>query len=140
VDFQEEALAAGCFFQGDHPLGWAQKGLWGPESSAQWLRFCHLFVCLRSAKCQARGPCLWKRWAFSLRRHFIVSFIFAGHLLIIRPVIYRPPTTAERRAWILSRDVLHHHGWRPGGNVIEFVFSPLGLIPSGNRHARTGED
>ncbi len=66
----------------------------------------------------------------------VVSFIFADLLIIPILLIYRRYYGA-RVAWLLFGTF--YATMAAAGYVIELVFAPLGLIPTGPRHAHTGE-
>jgi len=67
----------------------------------------------------------------------VVSFIFAD-LIIIPILIIYAKYYGRRMAWFLFGTF--YLTMAAAGYVIEFVFSPLGLIPSGARHANVGDD
>jgi uncharacterized protein len=66
----------------------------------------------------------------------VVSFIFADLLIVPILMIYRRYYGA-RTAWLIFGTF--YATMVGAGYVIEVVFAPLGLIPSGPRHAHTGE-
>ncbi|MDP9092961.1 MAG: permease [Actinomycetota bacterium] len=67
----------------------------------------------------------------------VVAFIFADLIIIPILLIYRKYYGA-RMAWFLF--ATFYATMAAAGYVIEFVFSPLGLAPSGARHANVGAD
>jgi uncharacterized membrane protein YraQ (UPF0718 family) len=67
----------------------------------------------------------------------VVSFIFADLLIIPLLLIYKKYYYGAKMAWFLFGTF--HATMVAAGYVIEFVFAPLGLIPS-TRHASVGED
>ncbi len=67
----------------------------------------------------------------------VISFIFAD-LIIIPILIIYAKYYGRRMAWFLFGTF--YATMAAAGYVIEFVFSPLGLIPSGPRHASVGDD
>jgi uncharacterized membrane protein YraQ (UPF0718 family) len=66
----------------------------------------------------------------------VVSFIFADLLIIPILLIYRRYYGA-RVAWLLFGTF--YLTMAAAGYVIELVFAPLGLVPTGTRHAHTGD-
>jgi hypothetical protein len=66
----------------------------------------------------------------------VISFVFADLIIVPILFIYRR-YYGTRMALILF--ATFYGAMVAAGYVIEFVFGPLGLIPSGPRHARTGE-
>ncbi|PZS03614.1 MAG: hypothetical protein DLM56_08530 [Pseudonocardiales bacterium] len=67
----------------------------------------------------------------------VVAFIFADLIIIPILLIYRKYYGAKM-AWFLF--ATFYATMAAAGYVIEFVFSPLGLAPTGARHAKIGED
>jgi uncharacterized membrane protein YraQ (UPF0718 family) len=67
----------------------------------------------------------------------VVAFIFADLIIIPILLIYRKYYGA-RMAWFLFGTF--YATMVAAGYVIEFVFGPLGLVPTGARHAKTGEN
>jgi uncharacterized membrane protein YraQ (UPF0718 family) len=65
----------------------------------------------------------------------VVAFIFADLIIVPILFIYRKYYGA-RMAWFLFGTF--YVSMAAGGYVIEFVFSPLGLVPTGPRHANVG--
>jgi uncharacterized membrane protein YraQ (UPF0718 family) len=66
----------------------------------------------------------------------VISFIFADLLIVPILLIYRRYYGA-RTAWLIFSTF--YATMVAAGYVIEVIFAPLGLIPSGPRHAHTGE-
>jgi uncharacterized membrane protein YraQ (UPF0718 family) len=65
----------------------------------------------------------------------VISFVFAD--LIIVPLLFiYAKYYGKRMAWFLF--ATFYATMAAAGYVIEFVFGPLGLIPSGPRHAKVG--
>jgi len=76
-------------------------------------------------------------WNGGISLSGVVSFIFAD-LIIIPILIIYAKYYGRRMAWFLFGTF--YLTMAAAGYVIEFVFSPLGLIPGGARHANVGDD
>ena len=67
----------------------------------------------------------------------VISFIFADLIIIPLLLIYAK-YYGRRMAWFLFGTF--YATMAAAGYVIEFVFGPLGLVPTGGRHADVGDD
>jgi uncharacterized protein len=67
----------------------------------------------------------------------VVSFIFADLIIIPILLIYRKYYGGRMAAFLA---VTFYVTMVAAGYVIELVFTPLGLVPTGARHARVGDD
>jgi uncharacterized membrane protein YraQ (UPF0718 family) len=111
----------------DHPLA---ARLWGPLIGP--LVAVVTFVCSIG-----NVPLAAVLWNGGISFGGVVSFIFAD--LIIIPILFIYAKYYGRKmAWFLFGTF--YLTMVAAGYIIEFVFSPLGLIPSGPRHAKVGED
>jgi len=114
-------------FLSDHPL--AAK-LWGPLVGP--------LVAVASFVCSIGNvPMAAVLWNGGISFGGVVAFIFADLLIIPLLLIYRKYYGA-RMAWLLFGTF--YATMAGAGYVIEFVFGPLGLVPSGERHASIGND
>jgi len=114
-------------FFADHPL--AAK-LWGPLIGPA--------VAVVTFVCSIGNvPLAAVLWNGGISFGGVVSFIFAD-LIIIPILIIYAKYYGKRMAWFLFGTF--YSTMAAAGYVIEFVFSPLGLIPSGARHANVGDD
>ncbi len=111
----------------DHPL--AAK-LWGPLIGP--LVAVVTFVCSIG-----NVPLAAVLWNGGISFGGVVSFIFAD-LIIIPILLIYAKYYGKQTAWLLFGTF--YLTMAAAGYIIEFVFSPLGLIPSGTRHARVGGD
>jgi len=66
----------------------------------------------------------------------VISFVFADLIIIPLLLIYAK-YYGKRMAWFLF--ATFYATMAAAGYVIEFVFGPLGLVPSGPRHASVGD-
>ncbi len=114
------------FFAG-HPL--AAK-LWGPLIGP--LVAVVTFVCSIG-----NAPVAAVLWNGGISFGGVVAFIFADLIIIPLLVIYAK-YYGRRMAALLF--VTFYATMAAAGYVIEFVFGPLGLVPSGPRHADIGDD
>jgi uncharacterized membrane protein YraQ (UPF0718 family) len=114
------------FFSG-HPL--AAK-IWGPIIGP--LVAIVTFVCSIG-----NVPLAAVLWNGGISFGGVVSFIFADLLIIPILFIYKKYYGA-RMAWFLLGTF--YVTMVAAGYVIELVFAPLGLVPSGPRHANVGQD
>jgi uncharacterized membrane protein YraQ (UPF0718 family) len=114
------------FFSG-HPL--AAK-IWGPIIGP--LVAIVTFVCSIG-----NVPLAAVLWNGGISFGGVVSFIFADLLIIPILFIYKKYYGA-RMAWFLLGTF--YLTMVAAGYVIELVFAPLGLVPSGPRHANVGQD
>ena len=67
----------------------------------------------------------------------VIAFIFADLIIIPLLLIYAK-YYGRHMAWFLF--ATFYATMASAGYVIEFVFGPLGLVPSGSRHADVGDD
>ena len=67
----------------------------------------------------------------------VIAFIFADLIIIPLLLIYAK-YYGRRMAWFLF--ATFYATMASAGYVIEFVFGPLGLVPTGSRHADVGDD
>src|SRR6266567_6123299 len=111
----------------DHPL--AAK-LWGPLIGP--IVAVVTFVCSIG-----NAPLAAVLWNGGISFGGVVSFIFAD-LIIIPILIIYAKYYGRRMAWFLFGTF--YATMAAAGYVIEFVFSPLGLIPDGPRNANVGDD
>ncbi len=111
----------------DHPL--AAK-LWGPLIGP--LVAVVTFVCSIG-----NAPLAAVLWNGGISFGGVISFIFAD-LIIIPILIIYAKYYGRRMAWFLFGTF--YATMAAAGYVIEFVFSPLGLIPDGPRNANVGDD
>ncbi|HKF32285.1 MAG TPA: permease [Jatrophihabitantaceae bacterium] len=114
-------------FLTDHPL--AAK-LWGPLIGP--LVAVVTFVCSIG-----NAPLAAVLWNGGISFGGVVSFIFAD--LIIIPILFIYAKYYGRRMAVFLF-VTFYLSMAAAGYVIEFVFGPLGLIPSGARNADVGDD
>jgi uncharacterized membrane protein YraQ (UPF0718 family) len=114
------------FFSG-HPL--AAK-IWGPIIGP--LVAIVTFVCSIG-----NVPLAAVLWNGGISFGGVVSFIFADLLIIPILLIYKKYYGA-RMAWFLLGTF--YVTMVAAGYLIELVFAPLGLVPSGPRHANVGQD
>jgi uncharacterized membrane protein YraQ (UPF0718 family) len=114
------------FFSG-HPL--AAK-IWGPIIGP--LVAIVTFVCSIG-----NVPLAAVLWNGGISFGGVVSFIFADLLIIPILLIYKKYYGARMAWFVLGTFYLTMVA---AGYVIEFVFAPLGLVPSGPRHANVGQD
>ena len=114
-------------FLTDHPL--AAK-LWGPLIGP--LVAVVTFVCSIG-----NAPLAAVLWNGGISFGGVVSFIFAD--LIIIPILFIYAKYYGRRIAVFLF-VTFYLSMAAAGYVIEFVFAPLGLIPSGARNADVGDD
>jgi len=114
-------------FFADHPL---VAKLWGPLIGP--IVAVVTFVCSIG-----NAPLAAVLWNGGISFGGVVSFIFAD-LIIIPILIIYAKYYGRRMAWFLFGTF--YLTMAAAGYVIEFVFSPLGLIPSGARHASVGDD
>jgi len=114
-------------FLTDHPL--AAK-LWGPLIGP--LVAVVTFVCSIG-----NAPLAAVLWNGGISFGGVVSFIFAD--LIIIPILFIYAKYYGRRIAVFLF-VTFYLSMAAAGYVIEFVFGPLGLIPSGARNADVGDD
>jgi uncharacterized protein len=114
-------------FLSDHPL--AAK-LWGPLIGP--LVAVVTFVCSIG-----NAPLAAVLWNGGISFGGVVSFIFADLIIIPLLIIYGK-YYGRRMAMFLF--VTFYVTMAAAGYVIEFVFGPLGLIPSGPRNADVGDD
>jgi uncharacterized membrane protein YraQ (UPF0718 family) len=111
----------------DHPL--AAK-LWGPLIGP--LVAVVTFVCSIG-----NVPLAAVLWNGGISFGGVVSFIFAD--LIIIPILFiYAKYYGKKMAWFLFGTF--YATMAAAGYILEFVFSPLGLIPAGPRHASVGND
>jgi uncharacterized membrane protein YraQ (UPF0718 family) len=113
-------------FFSDHPL---LAKLWGPLIGP--LVAVVTFVCSIG-----NVPLAAVLWNGGISFGGVVAFIFADLIIIPILFIYRKYYGAKM-AWFLFGTF--YATMAAAGYVIEFVFSPLGLSPSGPRHANVGE-
>src|SRR5262249_49456654 len=114
-------------FLTDHPL--AAK-LWGPLIGP--IVAVVTFVCSIG-----NAPLAAVLWNGGISFGGVVSFIFADLIIIPLLVIYAKYYGRRMAAFLF---VTFYVTMATAGYVIEFVFGPLGLIPSGPRNADTGDD
>jgi len=114
-------------FLTDHPL--AAK-LWGPLIGP--IVAVVTFVCSIG-----NAPLAAVLWNGGISFGGVVSFIFADLIIIPLLVIYAKYYGRRMAAFLF---VTFYVTMAAAGYVIEFVFGPLGLIPSGPRNADTGDD
>jgi uncharacterized membrane protein YraQ (UPF0718 family) len=114
-------------FLTDHPL--AAK-LWGPLIGP--IVAVVTFVCSIG-----NAPLAAVLWNGGISFGGVVSFIFADLIIIPLLVIYAKYYGRRMAAFLF---VTFYVTMAAAGYVIEFVFGPLGLIPSGPRHADIGDD
>jgi hypothetical protein len=114
-------------FLTDHPL--AAK-LWGPLVGPAVAVV--TFVCSIG-----NAPLAAVLWNGGISFGGVVSFIFADLIIIPLLLIYAK-YYGRPMAWFLFG--IFYLTMAAAGYVIEFVFSPLGLIPSGPRQASVGDD
>src|SRR6266542_2157704 len=121
-----ESFLRGFFFEG-HPLA---SALWGPLVGPM--------LAVVSFVCSIGNiPLAAVLWNGGISFGGVVSFIFAD-LIIIPILIIYAKYYGRRMAWFLFGTF--YATMAAAGYVIEFVFSPLGLIPSGPRNASVGDD
>jgi uncharacterized protein len=114
-------------FLSDHPL--AAK-LWGPLIGP--------IVAVLTFVCSiGNAPLAAVLWNGGISFGGVVSFIFADLIIIPLLIIYGK-YYGRRMAMFLF--VTFYVTMATAGYVIEFVFGPLGLIPSGPRNADVGDD
>ncbi|MCU1656897.1 MAG: hypothetical protein JWO57_1553 [Pseudonocardiales bacterium] len=113
-------------FLSDHPL---LAKLWGPLIGP--LVAVVTFVCSIG-----NVPLAAVLWNGGISFGGVVAFIFADLIIIPILLIYRKYYGA-RMAWFLFGTF--YATMAAAGYIIEFVFSPLGLIPKGPRHASVGD-
>ena len=111
----------------DHPL--AAK-LWGPLIGP--LVAVVTFVCSIG-----NAPLAAVLWNGGISFGGVISFIFADLIIIPLLLIYAK-YYGRRMAWFLFASF--YATMAAAGYVIEFLFSALGLIPSGPRNASVGDD
>ncbi len=111
----------------DHPL--AAK-LWGPLIGP--LVAVVTFVCSIG-----NAPLAAVLWNGGISFGGVISFIFADLIIIPLLLIYAK-YYGRRMAWFLF--ATFYVTMAAAGYVIEFLFSALGLIPSGPRNASVGDD
>ena len=116
----------GLFFT-DHPLG---ARIWGPIIGP--LVAVLAFVCSIG-----NVPLAAVLWNGGISFGGVVSFIFAD-LIIVPIVIIYAKYYGRRVALLLT--ALFYLAMVAAGYLIELVFSPLGLVPTGPRHASVGAD
>ena len=114
------------FFSG-HPL---MAKIWGPLIGP--LVAVVTFVCSIG-----NVPLAAVLWNGGISFGGVASFIFADLIIIPILMIYAK-YYGRRMAWLLF--ATFYATMAAAGYVIEFVFGPLGLIPSGPRHASVGAD
>jgi hypothetical protein len=114
-------------FLSGHPL---LARLWGPLIGP----LVAVFTCVCSI---GNGPLAAVLWTGGISFGGVVAFIFADLIIIPILLIYRKYYGAKM-AWLLFGTF--YAAMAAAGYVIEFVFVPLGLAPSGRRQARVGED
>jgi uncharacterized membrane protein YraQ (UPF0718 family) len=114
------------FFSG-HPLA---ARIWGPIIGP--------LVAIATFVCSIGNvPLAAVLWNGGISFGGVVSFIFADLLIIPILLIYKKYYGA-RMAWFVFGTF--YLTMVAAGYVIEFVFAPLGLVPSGPRHANVGQD
>ena len=114
-------------FFSDHPL---IAKIWGPLVGP--LVAVVTFVCSIG-----NVPLAAVLWNGGISFGGVISFVFAD--LIIVPLLFiYAKYYGKRMAWFLF--ATFYATMAAAGYVIEFVFGPLGLIPSGPRHANVGRD
>lgn len=121
-----DSFWAHLFFT-DHPLA---ARLWGPLIGP--LVAVVTFVCSIG-----NVPLAAVLWNGGISFGGVVSFIFADLIIIPLLFIYAKYYGRRMAAFLFAT---FYATMAAAGYVIEFVFSPLGLIPGGARHARVGED
>ncbi|MGI8677739.1 MAG: permease [Jatrophihabitans sp.] len=114
-------------FFADHPL---LAKIWGPLIGP--LVAVVTFVCSIG-----NVPLAAVLWNGGISFGGVVAFIFADLIIIPILLIYRKYYGAKM-AWFLF--ATFYVTMAAAGYLIEFVFSPLGLAPSGPRHANVGQD
>jgi uncharacterized membrane protein YraQ (UPF0718 family) len=113
-------------FLSDHPL---LAKLWGPLIGP--LVAVVTFVCSIG-----NVPLAAVLWNGGISFGGVISFIFAD--LIIIPILFiYAKYYGARMAWFLFGTF--YATMAAAGYVIEFVFAPLGLVPTGARHANVGD-
>jgi len=112
-------------FLADHPL---LAKLWGPLVGP--LVAVVTFVCSIG-----NAPLAAVLWNGGISFGGVVSFIFADLIIIPLLIIYAK-YYGRRMAWFLF--ATFYAAMAAAGYVIEFVFAPLGLVPTGERHADVG--
>ncbi|MDQ6656938.1 MAG: permease [Actinomycetota bacterium] len=114
-------------FFADHPL---LAKIWGPLIGP--LVAVVTFVCSIG-----NVPLAAVLWSGGISFGGVVAFIFADLIIIPILLIYRK-YYGTKMAWFLF--ATFYVTMVVAGYVIEFVFSPLGLVPTGPRHANVGQD
>jgi uncharacterized membrane protein YraQ (UPF0718 family) len=113
------------FFSG-HPL---LAKLWGPLIGP--------IVALLSSVCSIGNvPLAAVLWNGGISFGGVISFVFADLLIVPILLIYR---RYYGTAMALRISAIFYAAMATAGYVIEFAFAPLGLVPSGARHAHTGD-
>lgn len=112
-------------FLADHPL---LAKLWGPLVGP--LVAVVTFVCSIG-----NAPLAAVLWNGGISFGGVVSFIFADLIIIPLLIIYAK-YYGKRMAWFLF--ATFYAAMAAAGYVIEFVFAPLGLVPTGERQADVG--
>ena len=114
-------------FFSDHPL---LAKIWGPLIGP--------LVAVVSFVCSIGNvPLAAVLWNGGISFGGVVAFIFADLIIIPILLIYRK-YYGTKMAWFLF--ATFYATMAAAGYIIEFVFSPLGLTPTGPRHANVGQD
>ncbi|MGI8761792.1 MAG: permease [Jatrophihabitantaceae bacterium] len=113
-------------FFADHPL---LAKFWGPLIGP--LVAVVTFVCSIG-----NAPLAAVLWNGGISFGGVISFVFADLIIIPLLLIYAK-YYGKRMAWFLF--ATFYATMAAAGYVIEFVFGPLGLVPSGPRHASVGD-
>ncbi|MEO9237505.1 MAG: permease, partial [Jatrophihabitantaceae bacterium] len=111
----------------DHPL---VAKIWGPLIGP--LVAVVTFVCSIG-----NAPLAAVLWNGGISFGGVISFIFAD-LIIVPILLIYAKYYGNRMAWFLF--ATFYATMVAAGYVIELVFAPLGLIPTGTRHANVGND
>ena len=114
-------------FFSDHPL---LAKIWGPLIGP--LVAVVTFVCSIG-----NVPLAAVLWNGGISFGGVVAFIFADLIIIPILLIYRK-YYGTKMAWFLF--ATFYATMAAAGYIIEFVFGPLGLTPTGPRHANVGQD
>jgi hypothetical protein len=113
-------------FLADHPL---LAKIWGPLIGP--LVAVVTFVCSIG-----NAPLAAVLWNGGISFGGVVSFIFADLIIIPLLLIYRKYYGTRMALFLFGT---FYATMAAAGYLIELVFTPLGLIPAGARHARTGD-